>query len=167
MTTDTPTGTSKVGAAIAARREAGTGAVVGYLPVGFPDLDTSIDAAVTMAENGIDVIELGIPYSDPVMDGPVIQAATQRSLAEGFRVRDVFTAIREITARVDAPVIPMTYWNPVAQHGVQRFADDLAAAGGAVRHLERRYGDLGRTEIRRQAVGDALGLLESVLAPTS
>jgi tryptophan synthase alpha chain len=131
VTTAVPAGTSKVGDAIRARRDAGSGAVVGYLPVGFPDLDTSIEAAVAMAENGIDVIELGIPYSDPVMDGPVIQAATQRSLAEGFRVRDVFTAIREITSRVDAPVIPMTYWNPVEQYGVQRFADDLAAAGGA------------------------------------
>ncbi|WP_423924127.1 tryptophan synthase subunit alpha [Frigoribacterium sp. 2-23] len=122
---------SKVGSAIRARRDAGSGAVIGYLPVGFPNLETSIDAAVALAENGIDVIELGLPYSDPVMDGPVIQAATQRSLAEGFRVRDVFTAVREITSRVSAPVVVMTYWNPVEQYGVQRFADDLAAAGGA------------------------------------
>ena len=122
---------SKVAAAIRARRDAGSGAVIGYLPVGFPDLQTSIDAAVTLAENGVDVIELGVPYSDPVMDGPVIQAATQRALAEGFRVRDVFTAVREITSRTTVPVVVMTYWNPVEQYGVQRFADDLAAAGGA------------------------------------
>jgi tryptophan synthase alpha chain len=126
-----PETASKVSAAIRARRDAGTGAVIGYLPVGFPDLQTSIDAAVVLAENGVDVIELGLPYSDPVMDGPVIQAATQRALAEGFRVRDVFTAVREITARTAAPVVVMTYWNPVEQYGVQRFADDLAAAGGA------------------------------------
>jgi len=130
-TTSVPQSGSKVAAAIRARRDAGTGALIGYLPVGFPDLATSIEAAVTLAENGVDVIELGMPYSDPVMDGPVIQAATQRALAEGFRVRDVFTAVREITARTSAPVVVMTYWNPVEQYGVRRFADDLAAAGGA------------------------------------
>ncbi|WP_150309192.1 tryptophan synthase subunit alpha [Planctomonas psychrotolerans] len=122
---------STVGAAIRARKDAGSGALIGYLPVGFPDLATSIDAAVALVENGVDVIELGLPYSDPVMDGPVIQAATQRALAEGFRLRDGFEAVRQITARVDAPVLVMTYWNPVVQYGVDRFADDLSAAGGA------------------------------------
>jgi tryptophan synthase alpha chain len=107
------------------------GALIGYLPVGFPDLETSIDAAVAMAENGVDVLELGLPYSDPVMDGPVIQAATQRALHNGFRVRDVFTAVREIRSRVDVPALVMTYWNPVVQFGVQRFADELVAAGGS------------------------------------
>jgi tryptophan synthase alpha chain len=122
---------SKVSSAIRARKDAGSGAVIGYLPAGFPDLQTSIDAAVALAANGIDVIELGLPYSDPVMDGPVIQAATQRALAEGFRVRQVFDAVREITAQTSVPVVVMTYWNPVTQYGSQRFADDLAAAGGA------------------------------------
>ncbi|MCU1526804.1 MAG: tryptophan synthase subunit alpha [Frondihabitans sp.] len=125
------TSTSKVGTAIAARRAAGSGAVIGYLPVGFPDLATSIDAAVAMATSGIDVIELGLPYSDPVMDGPVIQAATQRALAEGFRVKQIFGAVTEITSQVASPVVVMTYWNPVSQYGAQRFADDLKAAGGA------------------------------------
>jgi tryptophan synthase alpha chain len=113
-----------------ARRERG-GALVGYLPVGFPDLTTSIEAAVALAQNGADVIELGLPYSDPVMDGPVIQAATSEALAHGFRLRNGFDALREITAQTDVPVVMMTYWNPVAQYGVDRFADDLAAAGGA------------------------------------
>ncbi|ROQ41014.1 tryptophan synthase alpha chain [Frondihabitans sp. PhB188] len=122
---------SKLGSAIHSRTDAGSGAVIGYLPAGFPDLQTSIDAAVTLVNNGVDVIELGLPYSDPVMDGPVIQAATQRALAEGFRVRDVFPAVREITSQVAAPVVVMTYWNPVSQYGAQRFADDLASAGGA------------------------------------
>ena len=122
---------SAVSARIRAARADRAGAFVGYLPVGFPDLDTSIDACVALAENGVDVIELGLPYSDPVMDGPGIQKATQRALAAGFRVRDVFTAIRAIRERSDVPVLVMTYWNPVLQYGVQRFADDLAAAGGA------------------------------------
>ena len=122
---------SRVESVIAARREAGSGALVGYLPVGFPDLATSIDAAVALAENGVDVIELGLPYSDPVMDGTVIQKATQQALASGFRLSHGFEAVREITSRTDVPVLVMTYWNPVVQYGIDRFADDLLAAGGA------------------------------------
>ena len=122
---------SQVAEAISARRDAGSGALVGYLPVGFPDLATSIDAAVALAENGVDVIELGLPYSDPVMDGTVIQKATQSALANGFKLGQGFDAVREITSRVDIPVLVMTYWNPVVQYGVDRFADDLQAAGGA------------------------------------
>ncbi len=109
----------------------GRGALVGYLPVGFPDLQTSIDAAVALVENGVDALELGLPYSDPVMDGIAIQKATQQALAAGFRVRDVFTAVEAVRSRVDAPVLVMTYWNPVVQYGVSRFADALRDAGGA------------------------------------
>lgn len=116
---------------IAARKAAGTGALVGYLPVGFPDLPTSIDAAVALVDNGVDIIELGLPYSDPVMDGTVIQKATQQSLANGFKLRHGFEALEAITARVSAPVVFMTYWNPVVQYGVDRFADDVVSAGGA------------------------------------
>ena len=123
--------TSSVGAVIAARKAEGSGALIGYLPVGFPDLPTSIDAAVAIAENGVDVIELGLPYSDPVMDGPVIQAATQTALAGGFRLSHAFEAVAAIAARVPTPVVLMTYWNPVLQYGVDRFADDLLASGGA------------------------------------
>lgn len=123
--------TSRVSAAIDAARAQGRGAFVGYLPLGFPDLQTSIDAAVTLAENGVDVLELGPPYSDPVMDGTVIQEATQTALAAGFRLRDTFTAVRAIAARVDVPILVMTYWNPVLQYGIDRYADDLLAAGGA------------------------------------
>lgn len=122
---------SAVGAAIDARTATGSGALIGYLPVGFPDLATSIEAAVAIAENGVDVIELGLPYSDPVMDGPVIQRATQSALAGGFRLADAFEAVSTITAKIAAPVVLMTYWNPVLQYGVDRFADDLVAAGGA------------------------------------
>ena len=116
---------------IATRKAAGSGVLIGYLPVGFPDLKTSIDAAVAIAENGVDVIELGLPYSDPVMDGPVIQEATQTALAGGFRLAHAFEAVAAITARVSTPVLLMTYWNPVLQYGVDRFADNLVAAGGS------------------------------------
>lgn len=122
---------SRVAAAIDAAAAEGRGAFIGYLPLGFPDLATSIEAAVALAEAGADILELGPPYSDPVMDGTVIQEATQAALAGGFRLRDTFTAVREIAARVDVPILVMTYWNPVMQYGVDRYADDLAAAGGA------------------------------------
>lgn len=113
------------------RVRTGAGALIGYLPVGFPDLATSIDAAVALVDNGVDAIELGLPYSDPVMDGAAIQRATQAALSNGFRVRDVFTAVERVRARVDAPVLVMTYWNPVLQYGVERFGDALRDAGGA------------------------------------
>ncbi|HEY8914567.1 tryptophan synthase subunit alpha [Lacisediminihabitans sp.] len=120
-----------VASVIAARKAAGSGALIGYLPAGFPDLRTSIEAAVAIAENGVDVIELGLPYSDPVMDGSVIQAATLQALNAGFRIRDGIDAVAEITSRVNVPVLVMTYWNPVVQYGVDRFADELLAAGGS------------------------------------
>jgi tryptophan synthase alpha chain len=122
---------STVESTIALRRAQGGGALIGYLPVGFPTLSDSIDAAVALANSGVDIIELGLPYTDPVMDGPVIQAATQVALANGFRLRHGIEAVAAITAQVTAPVLVMTYWNPVLQYGVDRFADDLLAAGGA------------------------------------
>jgi tryptophan synthase alpha chain len=106
-------------------------ALIGYLPVGFPDLATSIDAAVALVDNGVDALELGLPYSDPVMDGIAIQKATQVALAGGFRVRQVFEAVEAIRARAEAPVYVMTYWNPVVQYGVDSFAGSLRDSGGA------------------------------------
>ena len=123
--------TSRVSAAIEAAHAEGRGAFVAYLPAGYPDVATSIEAIVALAEAGVDVIELGPPYSDPVMDGLVIQEATQTALANGFRMRDLFTIIREVTARTDVPILVMTYWNLVEQYGVDRYADELVAAGGA------------------------------------
>lgn len=122
---------SRVSQAIAAAKAERRGAFMGYLPIGYPDLATSIEAAVAVAENGADILELGPPYSDPVMDGVIIQEATQAALAAGFRVPDIFTAVREISARTDTPILVMSYWNLVLQYGVDRFAEDLAAAGGA------------------------------------
>ncbi|MBC7441665.1 MAG: tryptophan synthase subunit alpha [Ramlibacter sp.] len=127
----TVAGAGTVEATIARRRAEGGGALIGYLPVGFPTLSESIDAAVALANNGVDILELGLPYTDPVMDGPVIQAATQLALANGFRLRHGIEAVAAITAQVDVPVLVMTYWNPIVQYGVDRFADDLLAAGGA------------------------------------
>lgn len=106
------------------------GALIGYLPLGFPNLETSIEAVKTLYRVGFDAVELGIPYSDPVMDGPVIQRATTTALANGFKLKHIFAAVREIRREFDQPLVLMGYWNPIMQYGVQEFANELAAAGG-------------------------------------
>lgn len=126
-----PNPDSKVAARLAQCKAEGRAALIGYLPVGYPSVDESIAAAIEMGKNGVDIIELGLPYSDPVMDGPVIQRATVEAIAKGFRTDDVFRAVREITAATNAVVVVMTYWNPVLRRGVDRFAQELAAAGGS------------------------------------
>lgn len=104
--------------------------LVGYLPAGFPTLDGCVAAATAMVEAGVDVIEVGLPYSDPVMDGPVIQRAVDVALRQGVRIADVIATAGRIAAS-GAPTLVMTYWNPVERYGVERFATDLAQAGGA------------------------------------
>lgn len=121
---------SKTEQTLLANKQSG-GSLIGYFPLGYPNLDDSIEAAVAMCESGVDVLELGIPYSDPVMDGLVIQKATEEALENGFRLSEAFEAIKKITARVKAPVLVMTYWNPVLAYGVDRFASDLADSGAA------------------------------------
>ena len=123
--------TSRVETVIDAARAEGRGVLVGYLPAGFPDVQSCIDAVIALSESGADIIELGVPYSDPVMDGVVIQRATNSALESGFRLSQLFEILHTVTAAVDTPVLVMTYWNPVVQYGVDRFAKDLAAAGGA------------------------------------
>jgi tryptophan synthase alpha chain len=102
--------------------------LVGCMPAGFPTVDASIASMVAMAEAGCDVIEVEMPYSDPVMDGPVIQRASDIALAGGVRTRDTLRII-EAVAGTGATVVLMTYWNPVEKYGVDAFARDLAAAG--------------------------------------
>jgi tryptophan synthase alpha chain len=105
-------------------------ALVGYLPAGFPSVPGAIEAAIAMAEAGADIVEIGLPYSDPLMDGPVIQEAARRALAGGTRVADVLHTV-EAVAGAGVPTLVMTYWNPVDHYGVAAFARDLAAAGGS------------------------------------
>ena len=111
-------------------RADGRAALVGYLPAGFPDVEGGIDGLRAMVDAGCDVIEVGLPYSDPVMDGPTIQAAAQQALEGGVRTTDVIRTV-EAVAGTGVPTVVMTYWNPVARYGVGRFARDLANAGGA------------------------------------
>ena len=119
-----------VGPVLAKAKSEGRAALVGYLPVGFPDVQGSIHAMVAMVQAGVDIVEVGVPYTDPLMDGPVIQHAADVALKGGTRLKDVFAAVRAV-ADAGAPALVMTYWNPVLRYGVDRFADDLAKAGGA------------------------------------
>lgn len=105
-------------------------ALIGYLPAGFPTQSTSVAAVRTLVEAGVDLVEVGVPYSDPVMDGPTIQAAAEIALAGGSRTRDVFEVV-SAASDAGAPAVVMTYWNLIERYGVDRFAADLAAAGGS------------------------------------
>lgn len=103
--------------------------LIGYFPAGYPTLPESVEACVAMCEAGVDILELGIPYSDPVMDGLVIQQATEVSLANGFKIKEISQIIKAIRKRVDTPILVMSYWNPVIQYGVRALAADLISAG--------------------------------------
>ena len=121
---------SRSAAAIDAAAADGRAALMCYLPVGFPTIDVSVRAAKAAVAAGADIIELGLPYSDPGLDGEVIQDATTAALAGGTRTRDVLRAVEEV-AQTGAAVLIMTYFNPVLRYGVARFARDLHSAGGA------------------------------------
>lgn len=109
---------------------AGRPALIAYLPVGYPTVPGSLAAMRAVVEAGADIVEVGVPYSDPVMDGAVIQAAASAALERGVRVDHVFDAVAAVREVGATPVV-MSYWNLVLRRGVDRFAADLAAAGGA------------------------------------
>jgi tryptophan synthase alpha chain len=111
-------------------RAEGRAALVAYLPAGYPSVQGGIEALVAMVAAGVDVVEVGLPYSDPLMDGPTIQAAVEAALATGTHTADVLATV-EAVARTGAATVVMSYWNPVERYGVTRFATELAAAGGA------------------------------------
>jgi tryptophan synthase alpha chain len=122
--------TGGVATVLARARAEGRAALIGYLPVGFPDLATSVAAMQALVEGGVDVVEVGVPYSDPLMDGPVIQHAVEAALRGGTRPGDALRTAA-VVADAGAPALLMTYWNIVDRYGVQRFAAALAEAGGA------------------------------------
>ena len=121
---------SATNAMFARLKSQGKPAFIGYLPYGFPTSDISIEVMRTMVEHGVDAVEIGLPYSDPVMDGPVIQAASQIALRNGERIAGVFKAVETVANAGGVPLI-MSYWNLIYHYGVERFATDFENAGGA------------------------------------
>ncbi len=120
---------SKLHEVFAAAKAENRSALIGYLPAGFPTVPGAIDAITAMVENGVDIVEIGLPYSDPLMDGPTIQAAVDQSLRQGTTIRDVLETVRAV-AVTGAPTLVMSYWNPIERFGVEKFAAELAACGG-------------------------------------
>ncbi|KAA0111787.1 tryptophan synthase subunit alpha [Mycolicibacterium sp. P1-5] len=119
----------RLGSVFAACRDDDRAALIGYLPTGYPSVDISIDALVALVECGCDIVEVGVPYSDPGMDGPVIATATEAALHAGVRVRDTLRAVEAISAAGGHAVV-MTYWNLMLHYGIDAWSRDLAAAGG-------------------------------------
>lgn len=126
----TASGVSAVAHVFARAREESRAALVGYLPAGYPSVTGAVDAMAAMVDAGVDLVEVGLPYSDPLMDGPVIQQAVDAALRSGTTTGDVLRTVESLASR-GATALVMTYWNPVERYGSEAFARDLAAAGGA------------------------------------
>lgn len=120
---------SRLGTLFETTRAEGRAALIGYLPAGYPTIEGSKQTLAAMLDAGCDVVEVGLPFSDPVIDGPTVQAASDTALRGGFRVRDLFGVVESVASAGGRAVV-MTYWNPVYHYGVDAFARDLAAAGG-------------------------------------
>ena len=118
------------GALAQAKRE-NRAALIAGMPAGFPTVDGGIAAIATVLSSGADVVEVGLPHTDPVLDGPVIQTADDIALRGGVRINDVLRTVREAHRASGKPVLVMSYWNPIARYGIERFATELAEAGGA------------------------------------
>jgi tryptophan synthase alpha chain len=121
---------SPVTAAFGRAHAEGRAALVGYLPAGYPTVDGAVRALQAMVEAGVDIVEVGLPYSDPLMDGPTIQQAVESALRSGTTTRDVLATVEQVASSGTA-VLVMSYWNPIERYGPERFARELASVGGA------------------------------------
>ena len=120
---------SKLHDAFAKAKSQNRAALIGYLPAGYPSKQGAVDCIAAMVRGGVDIVEIGLPYSDPVMDGPSIQAAVDQSLKHGTKIKDVIDTASEVS-KLGVPALVMSYWNPIEANGVNKFASDLAQAGG-------------------------------------
>jgi tryptophan synthase alpha chain len=105
-------------------------AFIAYLPAGFPTVEKSKAAIEVLVKNGVDIVEIGFPYSDPIMDGPIIQEAADIALANGTGASEVLE-ILGFTTNLKVPAVVMTYWNPIEQYGISKFADAIKSANGS------------------------------------
>lgn len=153
---------SPIARAFRARRDRGQAALVPYVTAGFPDRDVTVPLLVALADAGADVIELGVPFSDPLADGPTIQRSSFLALEAGMTVAGVLDILREFHSRRDTPVVVFTYLNPILHYGIDAFCRDAREAGaagllltdlpaGADPELEGRVGEAGLDLIRLAA----------------
>ncbi len=120
---------SRIGESIARRRAEGRAAFIAFLTAGDPSLDRTVEAALALEAAGADVLELGVPFSDPLADGPVIQRSSERALARGVTLETVLGVVRRIRERSALPLLLFSYFNPLLQRGLERLAGEAAAAG--------------------------------------
>ena len=130
MTTDVLTGVDAIAAIFQRAKEQNRAAFLPYFPIGYPNYDDSLDAITAMAETGVDGFEIGVPFSDPLADGPVVQAATQIALENGITVKKCIEAVRTLRERgVTQPMLLMGYLNPILTYGLEAFVVDVKNAG--------------------------------------
>lgn len=122
-------GADRISSTLSANKEKGRKSLIVFLTAGDPTLEATENAVVKLAAAGVDLIELGVPFSDPVADGPVIQAASQRALAQGTSLRKIISLVSELRQEVTIPIVLMSYYNPLLQYGLEKLAADLEAAG--------------------------------------
>lgn len=154
-----------LGDTLAAAKADNRAALIPYLPAGFPTVDGGIAAVKAVFDGGADVVEVGLPHSDPVLDGPVIQTADDIALRGGVKIADVMRTVREAYEATGKPVLVMTYWNPVDRYGVERFTAELAEAGGAgciLPDLPVQESELWRQHAEKQGLATVF-----VVAPSS
>lgn len=165
-TTKLESGLAAIESMFARAKEQNRAAFLPYFPIGFPDYETSLDAIAAMAEEGVDGFEIGMPFSDPLADGPVVQAATQIALENGTTVRKCIEGVRTLRERgVTQPMLLMGYLNPILAYGAEKFVQDAKAAGADGFIVPDLPPDEGQflTEI---CVREGMGLV-FFLAPTS
>lgn len=110
-------------------RATGRKGFIPFVSAGDPDLETSREIVLMLAKNGADIIELGVPFSDPMADGPTIQASSQRALEQGVTLTNVLAMVRDVRSETDVPIVLFSYLNPLFRYGIERLADDAASAG--------------------------------------
>jgi tryptophan synthase alpha chain len=120
---------SRIGATFKKLKEQGQKALIPYITAGDPDLETTEELIVEMASRGADIVELGVPFSDPMADGPVIQRASERALARGTKLKDILRMVERVRLRTDVPIILFSYYNPLLQFGLERLASTAREIG--------------------------------------
>ena len=121
--------TSALHAAFDKAKSENRAALIAYIPAGFPTVEKGIEIIEAIIAGGADIVEVGWPYSDPLMDGPTIQKAAEMALENGASAKDVITTVGKVKAAGAVPLV-MSYWNPIERYGVEKFSQELAAAGG-------------------------------------